>query len=150
MAADEYYRHHFVGPVMNIYFAPSSPASAPSVVMTTTPGTWSSWYSVTRPSYRNGRFTSRDFFRIKARLYHTNWTELKSLSSRHTLPERRPVRNQTTDLYLEPDLQNILRQSYDCLAIMPKLRLTYDGRLIYETSYEGRKAFLRYDSLAKL
>ena len=33
---------------------------------------------------------------------------------------------------------------------MPKLRLTYDGRLIYETSYEGRKAFLGYDSLAKL
>jgi len=33
----------------------------------------------------------------------------------------------------------ILRQSYD---IMPKLRSTYDGRLIYETFYEGRKAFL--------
>ena len=25
---------------------------------------------------------------------------------------------------------------------MPKLRSTYDGRLIYKTSYEGRKAFL--------
>ena len=49
-----------------------------------------------------------------------------------------------------PDLQNILRQSYDYLTIMPKLRSTYDGRLIYKTSYEGRKAFLRYDSLAKL
>jgi len=49
-----------------------------------------------------------------------------------------------------PDLQNILRQSYDYLMIMPKLRSTYDGRLIYKTSYEGRKAFLRYDSLAKL
>jgi len=33
---------------------------------------------------------------------------------------------------------------------MPKLRSTYDGRLIYKTSYEGREAFLRYDSLAKL
>ena len=53
-------------------------------------------------------------------------------------------------LGLRPDLQNILRQSYDYLTIMPKLRSTYDGRLIYETSYEGRKAFLRYDSLAKL
>jgi len=41
-----------------------------------------------------------------------------------------------------PDLQNILRQSYDYLTIMPKLRSTYDGRLIYQTSYEERKAFL--------
>jgi len=49
-----------------------------------------------------------------------------------------------------PDLQNILRQSYDYLTIMAKLRSTYDERLIYRTSYEGRKAFLRYDSLAKL
>jgi len=51
---------------------------------------------------------------------------------------------------LGPDLQNILPQSYDYLTIMPKLRLTYDGRLIYKTSHEGRKAFLWYDSLAKL
>jgi len=51
---------------------------------------------------------------------------------------------------LGPDLQNILRQSYDYLTIMPKLRSTYDGRLIYKTSYEGRKAFLGYDSLAEL
>ena len=49
-----------------------------------------------------------------------------------------------------PDFQNILRQSYDYLSIMPKLRSTYDGRLIYKTSYERRKAFLWYDSLAKL
>jgi len=32
---------------------------------------------------------------------------------------------------LGPDLLNILRQSYDYLTIMPKLRSTYDGRLIY-------------------
>jgi len=51
---------------------------------------------------------------------------------------------------LGPDLQNILRQSYDYLTIMPKLRSTYDGRLVYKTSYEGRKAFLTYDSLAQL
>jgi len=50
---------------------------------------------------------------------------------------------------LGPDLQNTLRQSYDYLTIMPKLRSTYDGRLIYKTSYEGRKALLMYDSLAK-
>ena len=51
---------------------------------------------------------------------------------------------------LGPNLQNILRQSYDFRTIMPKLRSTYDGRLIYKTSYEGRKAFLKHDSLAKL
>jgi len=33
---------------------------------------------------------------------------------------------------------------------MPKLRSTYDGRLISKTSYEGRKDFLPYDSLAEL
>ena len=44
----------------------------------------------------------------------------------------------------------IYKISYDYLTIMPKLQSTYDGRLIYKTSYEGRKAFLRYDSLAKL
>ena len=47
------------------------------------------------------------------------------------------------------DLQNILRQSYDYLTIMPKLRSTYDGRLIHETSYEERKDFLMCNSLAK-
>ena len=36
------------------------------------------------------------------------------------------------------------------LTIMPNLRSTYDGRLIHKTSYEGRKAFLWCDSLAKL
>jgi len=50
---------------------------------------------------------------------------------------------------LSPDLQNILRQSYDYLKLMRKLRSTYDGRLIYKTSYEERKAFLKYNSLAK-
>jgi len=34
-----------------------------------------------------------------------------------------------------PDLQNILRQSHDYLTIMPKIRSTNDGRLIYKTSY---------------
>ena len=31
---------------------------------------------------------------------------------------------------------------------MPKLRSTYDGRLIYKTSHEERKAFVGYDFLA--
>jgi len=44
----------------------------------------------------------------------------------------------------------IYKISYDNLTIMPKLRSTYDGRLIYKTSYEGREVFLRYYSLAKL
>jgi len=48
-----------------------------------------------------------------------------------------------------PDLQNILRQSHDYLTIMPKLRSTYDGRLIYKTSYNEWKAFHRSDSHAK-
>jgi len=48
-----------------------------------------------------------------------------------------------------PDLQNILRQSYDSLTIMARLRSTYDRRLIHKTSYEGRKDFLVYNSLAK-
>ena len=38
---------------------------------------------------------------------------------------------------------------YDYLAIMPELRSTYDGRLVYQTSYEEREAFLRYDLHAK-
>jgi len=37
----------------------------------------------------------------------------------------------------------------DNLTIMPKLRSTYDGRLIYIRSHEEGKAFCRYDSLAK-
>jgi len=40
-----------------------------------------------------------------------------------------------------PDLQNSLRQSYDYLRIMPKLRSTCDRRLIYKTSYKERKNF---------
>ena len=36
---------------------------------------------------------------------------------------------------LGPDLQNILRRSYDYLTIMPKLRWSYGGRLIRKTSY---------------
>jgi len=44
---------------------------------------------------------------------------------------------------LGPDLQNILRQSCDYLTIVPKLRSTYDGRLIYKTAYNEWKAFQR-------
>ena len=44
-------------------------------------------------------------------------------------------------LFLGPDVQNILRQSYDYLTIMPKLRS--NGRLIYKTSYNEWKAFDR-------
>jgi len=38
---------------------------------------------------------------------------------------------------------------YDYLTIILKLRSTYDRRLLHKTSYEGRKAFLWYNSLAK-
>jgi len=77
------------------------------------------------------------------------------LTRRH-VTSRRAVRaniwptNHVRDRHLTPDLQNILRQSYDYLTIMPNLRSTYYGRQIYQASYEGRKAFLTYDSLAKL
>jgi len=37
---------------------------------------------------------------------------------------------------------NILRQSYDYLTTMPKLRSTYNERLFYKTSYEELTAFL--------
>ena len=57
--------------------------------------------------------------------------------------------NSTAFVLQGPDLLNILRQSYDYLTIMQMLRSTYDGRLIYKTSYEERKVFLKYDSLAK-
>jgi len=40
---------------------------------------------------------------------------------------------------LRPDLQNTLRQSYDNLTIMQKIRSIYDGRLIHKTSYEEPK-----------
>jgi len=43
----------------------------------------------------------------------------------------------------------IFLASYDYLTIMPKLRSTYDRLLIHKTAYEGRKAFLSYNSLAK-
>ena len=49
-----------------------------------------------------------------------------------------------------PDLQDILRQSYDYLTITPKLRSTYDRSLIYKSPNTERKAFHKYDSLAKL
>ena len=44
---------------------------------------------------------------------------------------------------LGPDLQNILRLSYNCLTITPKVWSTYDGRLIYQTSYEERPTSVR-------
>ena len=61
---------------------------------------------------------------------------------------RRCERNDTPNQ--RPDLQNILRRSYDNLTIMPELRSTYDGRLIHhQTFHEECKAFLGYDSLGK-
>jgi len=90
-------------------------------------------------------------------------TEGERLSRQHCSKDAQPVpkdvyRNGCRDEHnrlrsdsnLGPDLQNILRQSYDYLTIMPKLRSTYHRRIIYKTCYEGCKAFLRYDSLAKL
>ena len=47
--------------------------------------------------------------------------------------------------WVRPDLQNILRLSYD----NAKITIDLWRRLIYHTSYEERKAFLRYNLLAK-
>jgi len=40
-----------------------------------------------------------------------------------------------------PDLQCILRQSYDYLTITPKLRSTYDGHLIYKYLTKNARLF---------
>jgi len=45
-----------------------------------------------------------------------------------------------------PDVQNMLRLSY----YNAKVTIDFRRRLIYQTSYEERKAFLWYYSLAKL
>jgi len=63
-----------------------------------------------------------------------------TVSSSVARPRPRP-RSQSTDL--GPDLQNVLRQSYDYLTITTKLRSTCDGRLICKTPHKGRWAFLR-------
>jgi len=39
--------------------------------------------------------------------------------------------------------------TYGYLTTMRKLRSTYDGRLVYQTSNEEREAFLKQDFLAK-
>ena len=94
---------------------------------------------------------------LKAQLWPTLFAYLSSPVQPTASPclpsHRRPIRELHsvggTSTDLAPDLQNILRQSCDYLTIMPNLRSTYDRRLIRKTSYEGRKAFLRYNSLAK-
>jgi len=50
---------------------------------------------------------------------------------------------------LGPDLQNILRLSYDYLTIMPKLRSTYDGCIIFQHLVKNAGLILRYDLLVK-
>ena len=46
-------------------------------------------------------------------------------------------------------LTTILRLSYDNAEVTINLRSTYDGRLIYKTSFYEREAFHRQDSRAK-
>ena len=64
--------------------------------------------------------------------------------------ENKKIQEHTKRLGLKQglDLQNILRLSYNNAKVRPTVDLC-DGRLICKTSYEERKAFLRYDSLAK-
>jgi len=51
--------------------------------------------------------------------------------------ERRLKQEAAASLYCShrwPDLQNVLRQSCDYLTIMPELRSTNDGRLMFKIS----------------
>ena len=52
-------------------------------------------------------------------------------------------------LWLQETSGPIYKIPYDHLTTMPKLRSTYDGRLIDKTSYSERKAFHRYYSRAE-
>jgi len=72
-------------------------------------------------------------------LYTQDAQKVKSLQSRINIKSKQPTATKENRWH---DLQNILRQSYDYLMIMTKLRWTYDGRLLYKTSYEEREAFL--------
>ena len=49
-----------------------------------------------------------------------------------------------------PDLQNILRQSYDYLTIMPKLRSTYDRRLIQKNILRRTQGFSQVQFTCKI
>ena len=55
--------------------------------------------------------------------------------------ESRQAQSILVSIHLGPDLQNISRQSYDYLTIMPKLRSTYDGRLIYTNILRRAQGF---------
>ena len=85
----------------------------------------------------------------------TKYPQPYLLASKHTQHGTRIQKKQeagcprSTETYqCWPPLQlDSSRHSYDYLTTMPKIRSTYDGRPIYETSYEERKAFLRHDSL---
>jgi len=52
-------------------------------------------------------------------------------------------------IIMEQTMRNERVPKFYSSTIMPTLRSTYDRRLVHKTSYEGRKAFLRYSSLAK-
>jgi len=82
-----------------------------------------------------------------ADLSHTASWSVQQFRRTHGCDQHRPHNPDAAQYYRSATF--ILRQSYDYLTMMPKLRSTYDGRLIYKTSYEECKAVLRYDSLAK-
>ena len=67
----------------------------------------------------------------------TNWLVLAVLLNSDALK-----RFYCSNHILGPDLQNTLLQSNNYLTIMPKLRSTYDERLIYKASDKERKAYL--------
>ena len=96
-------------------------------------GQWVKWVSFLDGSWVDARspMTHLHIYRkhvVKATfVVGDNW----AFNARHIITSQRN---------LGPDLQNISRQSYDYLTIMPKLRSTYDKRLIYEISFDCRKS----------
>jgi len=94
---------------------------------------------------------NRDILAVRAYFLRPRWRSIVisvSVCVFVCLPVRESISGAKCTCQV-PDLQDISRQSYDYLMIMPKLRSTYDRRLIHRTSYEGLKAFLGYNSLAK-
>jgi len=93
------------------------------------------------PVVRNSVFINADLTKAEALTAYQRRCRRRELAA-----ARRSADNRSAD-----NRGPIYKISYDnltiILLIMPKLRSTYDGRLIYKTSFEERKDFLRCNSL---
>ena len=84
-----------------------------------------------RPRSRRTRGTRTPGRRARSR--RGGWSRRRSAGA-PAARTCRPPHHHTSTLTTTPVgrfTENILRQSYGCLATMPQLRSTYDGRLIY-------------------